>query len=218
MPIALLFLAFAASADPEPVVVVGSAWAPFISPMGEPFRPRAAGDDTLARWFQQGDKDSDGKLVLSEMESDAARFFATLDLDRDGRILPDEFANYERQTAPEIQVNARWRDPRSDGPSTRGRRGASGYDPYGLHGAARYALLNIPQPVTAADTNFDRSVTIEEFRLAAAQRFQLLDKNGDHQLDLAELRGQLPPTRKDQRRVKRDDPDRRIATPVPVKD
>ena len=218
MPIALLFLAFAAAAEPEPVVVVGNAWAPFISPMGEPFRSRAAGDDPLARWFQQGDADSDGRLMLSEMESDAARFFTTLDLDRDGQILPDEFAAYERQTAPEIQVNARWRDPRGDGRSTRKGRGTSGYDPYGLQGAARYALLNIPQPVAAADSNFDRSVTAEEFRLAATQRFRLLDRNGDQQLDLAELRGQLPPTRKEQRRVKRDDPDQRIATPVPVKD
>ncbi len=68
--------------------------------------------------------------------------------------------------------------------------------PDGLQGAARYGLLNMPQPVAAADTNFDRAITTDEFRRAAAQRFQLLDSNGDGNLDLPELRTLLPPPRK----------------------
>ena len=32
-----------------------------------------------------------------------------------------------------------------------------------LQGAARYGLLNIPEPVAAADTDFNRAITLEEF-------------------------------------------------------
>ncbi|HET7709894.1 MAG TPA: hypothetical protein VFK50_10255 [Sphingomicrobium sp.] len=202
----------------EPITVVGNAWAPFISPMGEPFRSRAAGDDTLARWFAQADSNADGALIEAEMEGDAARFFATLDLDSDQQILPPELVSYEWQTAPDVQVNARWRVPRGEGPSARKAGRQSGYDPQGLQGAARYALLNIPQPVAAADSDLDRSVTADEFRRAAAHRFALLDTNKDRRLDLAELRSQLPPARKDQRRAKKDEPDKRIGTVVKVTD
>jgi len=221
MSIIVLLLALAAPpAEPEPITVVGSAWAPFISPMGEPFRSRAAGDDTLAKWFGGADKNADAGLSKAEMEVDAARFFATLDGDGDRQILPEELVAYESQIAPEIQVNSRWRDPRGEGKSTRRDR-RSGYDPRGLQGAARYTLLNIPQPVAAADTDFNRAITIDEFQRAAAHRFQLLDKNGDQRLDLAELRAQLPPTRKDHRPAKldgKDYRDPRVGTPVPVKD
>ena len=37
-------------------------------------------------------------------------------------------------------------------------------------------LLNIPEPVAAADTDFNRAITLEEFRQAAIERFQLLDR------------------------------------------
>lgn len=206
------------STNDQPITVVGNAWAPFISPMGEPFRSRAGGDDTLARWFVQADSNADGSLIEAEMERDAARFFATLDLDSDRQILPPELVSYEWETAPDIQVNARWRDPRGEGQSAQKARRQSGYDPQGLQGAARYALLNIPQPVAAADLDLDRSVTADEFRQAAAHRFRLLDKDGDRRLELSELRSQLPPARKDQRRPKKDEPDRRIGTVVKVVD
>jgi hypothetical protein len=215
--LALILLA-AAAAEPEPITVTGNAWAPFISPMGEPFRSRAAGDDTLGRWFSQADRDGNGAIIKAELQGDATRFFATLDLDGDGQLLPVEVVTYEFQTAPEIQVNSRWRDPRGEGRSTRKTGPRNGYDHRGLQGAARYALLNIPQPVAAADSNFDRLVTLEEFRAAAANRFVLLDKNGDGSLELAELRAQLPPLRKDQRRAKPDAPDNRLGTTVKISD
>ena len=221
MSITALLLALAVQpAEPEPITVVGSAWAPFISPMGEPFRSHAAGEDTLAKWFGGADKNVDTSLSPTEMEGDAIRFFATLDEDGNRQILPEELVAYESQIAPEIQVNSRWRDPRGAGKSTRRGDRRSGYDPRGLQGAARYTLLNIPQPVASADTDFDRAITIAEFQRAAAHRFQLLDKNGDQRLDLAELRAQLPPTRKDHRPAKIDENyrDPRIGTTVPVKD
>ena len=221
MSITDLLLALAVqAAEPDPITVVGSAWAPFISPMGEPFRSRAAGDDTLAKWFIGADRNADASLGPAEMDADAIRFFATLDVDGDRQILPEELVAYESQIAPEIQVNARWRDPRGEGKSiTRGDR-RRGYDPRGLQGAARYTLLNIPQPVAAADTDLNRAITIAEFQRAAAHRFRLLDKNSDQRLDLAELRAQLPPARKDHRPAKMDENyrDPRIGTSVPVKD
>ena len=84
-----LFLPILAAAsgqptDTRPVVVTGRAWAPFISPMGEPFRARSATDDTLARWFNQADRNHDGLLTPDEIMADADRFFATLDTDENG--------------------------------------------------------------------------------------------------------------------------------------
>ena len=39
-----------------------------------------------------------------------------------------------------------------------------GYRFDGLQGAARYGLLNIPQPVAGADADFNRAITLDEFR------------------------------------------------------
>ena len=95
--------------DSTPITVTGHPWAPFISPMGEPFRAHTATDDTLADWFYQADRNHDGVLTLDEMDADAERFFATLDTNHDGEIDPDELAQYEYEIAPEIQVKSRTR-------------------------------------------------------------------------------------------------------------
>ena len=219
MPILALLLALAAQTpEPEPVVVVGTGWAPFISPMGEPFRSRAAGDDPLGRWFAGADANGDGSLTSVELEADAQRFFQSLDEDGDRQILPTELIAYEWQTAPEIQVNSRWRDPRGEGKSIKGRDPRNSYDPRSLQGAARYSLLNIPQPVASADTDFNRAITADEFGAAAAHRFRLLDRNSDVRLDLVELRAQLPLPRKGQKRAKDDARDSRVGTTVKLED
>ena len=57
----------------------------------------------------------------------------------------------------------------------------------GLQGAARYGLLNMPEPVAAADADFNRGVTLKEFRQAAIDRFQLLDTSTTAGLRLPEL-------------------------------
>ena len=218
MGLMILSLALAIQApEAGPIVVTGNAFAPFISPMGEPFRSRSADEDTLATWFQQADRNRDSILTAEEMGADALRFFATLDSDSNRQILPEEITAYELEVAPEIQVNSRWRDARG-APVRKKRMRQGGYDPYALQGAARYALLDMPQPVAAADTNFDRAVTLDEFRVAAAQRFQLLDRNGDRQLHMAELRTLLPLPRHLQKRRKfnKEPLDTRIANPVPV--
>ena len=182
-----------AAAD-APINVVGHAWAPFISPMGEPFRARSTTDDTLARWFQQADRDHDGVLTAPEMQADDARFFATLDEDNNGELDPDEIANYEYDVAPDVQVMSRTKAAPGeirtapnpvglDGePASRRGRDQRRQDEAAqlglggsLQGAARYSLLNLPEPVAAADTDFNRGVSRAEFRQAALQRFNLLD-------------------------------------------
>ena len=214
-----LLAALALQAEaPEPITVFGHPWAPFISPMGEPFRARASGDDTLALWFHQADRDRDGALTAAEMEADAIRFFRLLDADHDNVIRAEEMANYELEIAPEIQVNSGWRrDPGEPRPDRKKRNRAGGYDPEGLQGGARYALLNMPQPVAAADTNIDQVVTFEEFRRAATYRFGLLDRHSSTRLTLAQLQALLPDS-KTRRRTKNKigDPDARIGTRVPL--
>ena len=129
-------------------------------------------------------------LTADEMQADAERFFAELDTDHDGEIDPDELVHYEWEVAPEIQVNVEAEAPapatRRQGEIARDRDrrgcrrgGATAGDGYrwtGLQGAARYALLNMPEPVAAADADFNRAITLDEFRQAALDRFQLLDK------------------------------------------
>jgi hypothetical protein len=157
----------------------------FLSPMGEPFRSAA---DNVGTWFSIADGDRDGALTAAELRLDAGRFFATLDSDGDGEIEPAEIARYENEVAPEVQVGLQMRgagvgDWRGAGSR---RRPVAVYDK-GIEGAGRYAFLNIPQPVIAADSDMNRGVSREEFAKAAGERFALLDSNRDGRLRLAEL-------------------------------
>jgi len=221
----LLILAAAAQTPAEkPIFVTAYAGRPFISPMGEPFRARSSVDDALARWFAQADRNHDNVLTADEMQADASRFFARLDTDGNGDIDPEEVIQYEWEVAPEIQVNARLRRPGGEKPlageseeqhrRTMTTAGLGG----GLQGAARYALLNIPEPVVAADVNLDRSITLAEFRQAGVERFQLLDASHVGRLSLDQLKALLPPAKG--RRVKRpdDSPDDRYGVPLPPAD
>jgi len=117
MPLTALIvpiLMSAGMAEDAPIVVKAYPWAPFVSPMGEPFRPPSSGEAPIARWFIQADRYRDGKLTLDEMQADASRFFARLDGNQDGQIDPDERKTYEQEIAPEVQVNSDWRRTRSE--------------------------------------------------------------------------------------------------------
>ena len=74
----------------------------FISPMGEPFRPKGRDDDSLADWFGGADRNHDGQLTVDEMQQDSERFFAALDTNHDGEIDTDEITHYEQSVAPEV--------------------------------------------------------------------------------------------------------------------
>jgi len=163
MPIVALILSGLAAVAPaadasRPIYVNGHAWAPFISPMGEPFRAHDQSDDTLARWFRKADRNGDGVLIEGEMVADAERFFRLLDTDGNGEIEPDELSNYEYEIAPDVQVNSRKRPapgdpaPRAERPreasegsaGQRQRRARLELDQLGigggLQGAARYGF------------------------------------------------------------------------------
>jgi hypothetical protein len=168
----------------------------FISPMGEPFRPGGRDDDTLADWFRQADRDHDGRLTLDEMQLDAARFFALLDLNHDGEIDPDEITHYENAVAPEISGGPHLDLAGAEGGGRRGGRGGrhhgdgSGFRSNGGEsdrGAARFGLLDLPEPVASADADFNRGVSLKEFRDAAGQRFLALDLDHRGYLTLAGL-------------------------------
>ena len=225
-----------------PITVTGHQWAPFISPMGEPFRARTPTDDTLADWFYKADRNRDGVLTAQEMVADAERFFATLDTNHDGQIDPDELAQYEYDIAPDVQVMSRTRRPpgapaavakspdsdeidsEKDERQRRDRRRDRADDMDGslgiggaLQGAARYGLLDMPEPVAAADTDFNRAITLEEFKAAALARFQLLDRAHRNQLTLAELEAMRPVIPVNGHRAKRNPnaPDVRLGNPLP---
>jgi hypothetical protein len=176
----------------------------FLSPMGVPFRAEAAAADPVEKWFARADADGNGALVPFELRRDAARFFAALDLDGDGEIGPAEMARYENEVAPEVQVGLQMRgagvgDWRGAGSR---RRRVAVYDK-GLEGAGRYAFLNLPQPVIAADSDMNRGVSREEFERAAGERFALLDSDGDGRL----VRAELPPLPRPRLRKKHNDED-----------
>ena len=240
---AFIFAMFAPAAEAHvspttPITVTGHPWAPFVSPMGEPFRAHTATDDTLADWFLKADRNHDGILSLDEMVADAERFFATLDTNHDGQIDPEELAQYEYEIAPEIQVMSRTErapgqrapiaklsDPdEGNGKRRSDRRRGLAEEDYAslgiggaLQGAARYSLLNLPEPVAAADTDFDRVISLAEFKAAAVARFQLLDFARHGAITLAQLEA-LPHSPKiGGKRPKRDDNalDARIGNPLP---
>jgi hypothetical protein len=73
------------------------------------------------------------------------------------------------------------------GPDSGASSRAPQRDTMGKQGAARFAYLDYPEPVTAADRNFNRGIDAQEFERAADDRFALLDTNGDGRLEQSEL-------------------------------
>jgi hypothetical protein len=206
LPPALLLLTLSACASDEPR---GKPGGPppirlFISPSGEPFR----GDGGLARWFAQADADHDGAITLEEFRADARHSFQVLDVNGDGVIDGIELQRYEREVVPEIGIMT-FDEP---GGGQRPRRRSVGRDdggaaPHtrpsqdpaqlladqadreapaaGRDGAARYSLLNEPQPIAAADADVDGKVTLAEWMAQTDRRFAKLDhlKTGRLTLD-----------------------------------
>ena len=227
-----MLVAVTAAPQEGPIVVTGRGGVPFISPMGEPIRARTPNEDTLARWFNQVDRNHDGFLTPDELVADAESYFAVLDTNNDGQIDPDELQRYEWQVAPEIQVNSRLRRARAPGEKPDKADAASAEDEkdprkrpknrdnadYGPQGAARYALLNIPEPIAQADADLDRAISLQEFRQAALERFQLLDKQHTGRLTLQQLEAMKPVITGKRPKHHDGDPDERIGVPLPPRD
>lgn len=169
----------------------------FFSPMGQPFRARFDAAYPVVVWFAHADANHDGRLTREEFRADAARFFRTLDLNHDGVIDGSEVENYEQNVAPEIlpqighlhgnegmDTRLDVGDPHNtDRPKvdTRGRgvgQGGPGRPQKGEpdQGAGLFSMLNQPEPVSAADTDFNGRISLEEFLAAADRRFGRIDK------------------------------------------
>jgi hypothetical protein len=161
----------------------------FISPAGKPFRAESGQPYPVAKWFAEADANHDGKLTPEEFRDDFAAFFKTLDTDHDGMIDGIETSRYEEVVAPEVlprlaQVGGGFPGERAQAvggaDETRKnprrlaevplRRGGPSFD-----GAPEFSLLNVSEPVSSADLNFDGKISLEEYLLAAGRRFAQLD-------------------------------------------
>jgi Ca2+-binding EF-hand superfamily protein len=147
--------------------------------MGEPFFGRTAGEDGLVVWFQQADTNHDGVLTSDEMTADADRFFKVLDRNHDGEIDPDEIMQYEA-AVPQLRISPIFTATDLPGGETQTHVDDES-------SAGQYGLLRNPEPVSSADTNWDRGISPEEFRAAARRRFQLLDVEHTGRLTLSQL-------------------------------
>jgi Ca2+-binding EF-hand superfamily protein len=192
VPALAALLAGGASAQPPSPPPAGPQVRVFISPMGEPFRRDQGPGEPIERWFQGADTDHDGALSVTEFQADAARFFATLDVNHDGEIAPDEITRYETVVAPEVQMGMRMATFGNN--RNRRTRQRPGEGPFGM---GSQALLAIPEPVISADADFNRGVSPAEFRHTAGQRFLLIDRNHDGRITHDEL---SPPPEEDRRR------------------
>jgi hypothetical protein len=76
----------------------------------------------------------------------------------------------------------------------------------------------MPEPVAAADADFNRGISLQEFKLAALARFALLDTAHQGRLTLVELEAMPHAPDTSRHRRKRDDksPDARIGNPLPT--
>ena len=177
----------------------------FISPAGEPFRAAPGQPYPVDAWFNRADANHDGALSEEEFVADSVAFFHKLDTNGDGVIDGFEISNYEQKVAPEILprvagLTARDIPPLpTDNPDeqrrrdleaaqqqqqdqTRARRSGPIYD-----GAAVFGLIREPEPVAAADLDFDGKVTLQEWIAAAKRHFAELDVNHDGRITLADL-------------------------------
>ena len=177
----------------------------FISPAGEPFRAAFGAPYPVEAWFARADADHDGKLTRAEMHADALRFFDKLDANHDGVLDGLEVQDYEQTVAPEIlprieslhaeegmDQSLTFGDPnntdnRPERSRQRAQRPVAPARSVGVQGAAVYSLINTPEPVAAADAQFDGRITRQEFGDAIDRRFDLLDKTSAGYLTLATL-------------------------------
>lgn len=107
-----------------------------------------------------------------------ATWFAQADANHDGSITADEMTADAERFFKALDTNA---DGEIDPDEV------THYEQTIQAKSYRYSLLNIPEPVISADTDFNRGVSVEEFRRAASKRFRLLDLSNTGRLTLTGL-------------------------------
>jgi hypothetical protein len=176
----------------------------FISPCGQPFRAKMAAPYPVGDWFKQVDKDNDGKITRTEFVADFEAFFKVLDRNGDGVIDSYEVAIYEHNIAPEILgFNVTVSDLRGakthdgarlwlaqmatpDGGEEQPNEATRAPDAPPM-GAAPYTLIDTPEPIAAADTDFSGIIRKANFLALGDRRFTQLDPDGSGFLTLAKL-------------------------------
>lgn len=199
-----------------------------VSANGEPLMGGGANcADRQAQWLARADTSRDGRLDLAEFRADGARWFSTMDLDTDGQVTPQELRKVRASLGGGGPGRGSGEDrDRGDGPRDgRGARGGFGDD-----SGAGSGLLNAgpgggrggpgrgpggdtppgggrgfgasaePDPVMAADANFDFAVSRQEYEAYTGRKFALLDVNRDGSLVAAELASLCGAPDRDQRR------------------
>lgn len=190
-------VALAADTDGPPNV--------FISPCGQPFRAKLSAPYPIVDWFKQADKNNDGRLDRAEFMADTEAFFKMLDINDDGVISPYEVSIYEQRVAPEVlgyrveisavrprlwlaQTDGMSIDPGgaaaqddSDAPKPKVHLDESG------QGASPYSLFNEPEPVSAANLDFNGLIRLRNFLKLADGHFTALDKEERGYLTLDKL-------------------------------
>ena len=106
-------------------------------------------------------------------------WFAQADANHDGTITSDEMSSDAKRFFQMLDTNKDGEIDPYEVTNYEENIQAKGY---------RYSLLNIPEPVISADADFNRGVSVEEFRRAASKRFQLLDLGHTGRLTLSGLK------------------------------